>query len=114
MSLSQEFEPETDMVEALSPFRAAFAKARVEGTSLVDSQRPATSKPNGITGREMPPLGKFEMRIEKRRGKRSADIRRWNKLGDDGWELVTVIGEEAFFRRSRHGYGGVLPHQHMP
>ena len=27
----EEFEPEADLIEALSPFRAAFAKARVKG-----------------------------------------------------------------------------------
>ena len=102
MSLPQEIEPEADMVEALSPFRAAFAKARVEGTSLVESERPVTPKPDGAPGSEKPPSGRFEIRIEKRRSKRSADTRRWNKLGDEGWELVAVVGKEAFFRRSRY------------
>ena len=102
MRLPQEFEPESDLVEALSPFRAACAKARLEGVLATDSERPATPKPDGSPGSGKPPLGRFEMRIEKRRGKRSADTRRWNKLGDEGWELVAVVGKEAFFRRIRY------------
>ena len=104
----EEFEPEADLVEALSPFRAAFARAREEGTAVMDSQRPDRPEPQRVTsdeervGRSESSSGRFEVRIEKRRGKRSADSTRWNKLGDHGWELVAVVGKEAFFRRIRY------------
>ena len=104
----EEFEPEADLVEALSPFRAAFARARVERMLVTESQRPRGPQPESAATNEKrgspsgPPLGRFEIRIEKRRGKRSADTRRWNKLGDKGWELVAVVGKEAFFRRIRY------------
>ena len=104
MSVHQEEfdESAADIVEALSPFRAAFARARLEGVLVTESERPATPKPDGAPGSGKPPSGRFEIRIEKRRGKRSADTRRWNKLGDEGWELVAVVGKEAFFRRIRY------------
>jgi len=101
----EEIEPEADLVEAPSPFRAAFARAREEGMALVVPQRPEKSELQEAAaveehaGRSRPPAGRFEFRIEKRRGKRSADSKRWNKLGDKGWELVAVVGREAFFRR---------------
>ena len=105
----EEFDdPEADLVEALSPFRAAFARAREEGMAVVESQRPDGPELQRVTsdeehaGRSEPPAGRFEVRIEKRRGKRSADSTRWNKLGDHGWELVAVVGKEAFFRRIRY------------
>jgi hypothetical protein len=101
-------DPEAHLVEALSPFRAAFARAREEGTAVMDSQRPDRPEPQRVTsdeervGRSESTSGRFEVRIEKRRGKRSADSTRWNKLGDHGWELVAVVGKEAFFRRIRY------------
>ena len=96
-------EPREDLGEALSPFRAAFAKARVESVSIVEPRQPQQV----ITVEEREPHPRrFEVRIEKRHGKRSADSRRWNKLGAKGWELVAVVGEEAFFRRTRQPVPG--------
>ena len=43
--------------------------------------------------------------IEKRSGKRSVDMARWNTLGAQGWELVSVVGKQAFFRRVARGGG---------
>ena len=51
---------------------------------------------------EMPaalPAVTYEVRIEKRLGKRRDDARRWNALGMEGWMLVAVVGKQAFFRR---------------
>ncbi len=87
------------LVEALSPFRAAFARAREEGVAVVEPQRAPlgnTAPPPGIA------VARFEVRIEKRRGKRDAS--RWTALGNDGWELVTVVGKRAFFRRRRSDF----------
>jgi hypothetical protein len=103
----EESEPEADLIEALSPFRAAFARARGEGTALIESQRPDAPQLQRVAsgeeraGQSEPPTGRFELRIEKRRGKRSADSKRWTDLGAEGWELVAVVGKEAFFRRTR-------------
>jgi hypothetical protein len=46
-----------------------------------------------------PDLPTYEVRIEKRTGKRSTDTARWNKLGERRWELISVVGKQAFFRR---------------
>lgn len=106
-----EFDHDVDLSAALSPFRAAFAKARVEGVSVTDPQWPRGAPPVGATtdesqvDRSGPSARRFEVRIEKRRGKRAADTSRWNKLGKKGWELVAVVGQEAFFRRSRQVSG---------
>lgn len=72
-----------------SPFRAAFSRARVE--SLAASGLPV----------HVEPLRMFEYRIEKRRGKRRADVAVWNELGLDGWELVGVTKKRATFKRER-------------
>jgi len=104
----EEFEPEADLVEALSPFRAAFARAREEGMAVVESQRPDGPELQRVTsdeehaGRSEPPAGRFEVRIEKRRGKRSTATKHWTDLGAEGWELAAVVGKEAFFRRIRY------------
>jgi len=102
-----ESEPEADIVDAPSPFRAAFAKAREEGTAVVESQgldRPELQRVTSDeerAGRCEPPADRFEVRIEKRRGKRSADTEHWTDLGAEGWELIAVVGKEAYFRRIR-------------
>lgn len=80
-----------DTEESPSPFRAAFGRARVEAQAAagpsheplaVDAERPA-----------------WEYRLERRRGKRSADETDWNALGREGWELVGVTGKHAAFKR---------------
>jgi hypothetical protein len=97
----KEFEPETDLLDVLSPFRAAFAKARMEAIPGTDLERPTPTPDAAARGKRGPAHERFEVRIERRRGKRSADTKRWNKLGDNGWELVAIRGEQAFFRRTR-------------
>lgn len=72
-----------------TPFRAAFSRARVE--SLAAGGVPV----------HVEPLRVFEYRIEKRRGKRRADVARWNALGRAGWELVGVTKQHATFKRER-------------
>lgn len=94
---------EADLAEALSPFRAAFAKAREEGVGVTELQPPAL-KPRGGGGQHPqstrePDFVRFEVRIEKRRGK--GDAARWNELGNNGWELIAVTGKKAFFKRRR-------------
>lgn len=70
-----------------SPFRKAFDRARSE----------ALQGPGGpIAAVEAP---RFEYRLEKRRGKRSADVADWNDLGRKGWELVGVTRKHAAFKR---------------
>ncbi len=81
-----------------SSFQMAFSQARSESRSVnlgmisepVLEQVPATDDPV---------LRTYEVRIEKRTGKRSSDAERWNKLGKQGWELISVVGKQAFFRR---------------
>ena len=76
--------------------------------AVVESQRPDRPELQRATsveeraGRSEPPADRFEVRIEKRRGKRSVDTKHWTDLGAEGWELVAVVGKEAFFRRIRY------------
>ncbi len=76
-----------------SPFRAAFDRARVEASSGIAPTR----EPLDVTAH--PERAAFEYRLERRRGKRSADVADWNVLGRDGWELVGVTGKHAAFKR---------------
>lgn len=80
--------------------RGRHCGRRITTTRRPGPQRAATVEERA--GPSGPPTVRFEIRIEKRRGKRSANTRRWNKLGDEGWELVAVVGKEAFFRRIRY------------
>ena len=75
-----------------SPFRTAFDRARSEalqgpGGPLAADLRPVSEPP------------RFEYRLEKRGGKRSADVADWNELGRKGWELVSMTRKHAAFRR---------------
>ncbi len=72
-----------------SPFRAAFGRARLEALSATESREHA-----GVEH------ARFEYRLLKRRGKRSADEADWNALGRKGWELVGVTAKHAAFKRS--------------
>jgi hypothetical protein len=95
-SAASEFD---DTEEAASPFRHAFGRARVEalaagGLMLEDEPRAAKGKRKRAAER------RFEYRLERRRGKRSADEADWNALGRRGWELVGVTGRHAAFKRS--------------
>ena len=79
-----------------SSFRMAFSQARLESRSVGFEM---------ISEKELEPdsvnvSSRYEVRIEKRSGKRSSDTARWNKLGSQGWELISVVGKQAFFRRS--------------
>jgi hypothetical protein len=76
-----------------SPFRAAFDRAR--GEALLASG--PTHEPLDTAGEPERPA--FEYRLERRRGKRSADVADWNALGRSGWELVGVTGKHAAFKR---------------
>ena len=73
-------------VEVPSPFRSAFARARVEARGA------------GDPGAGDPPLATTPFPGE------HGDEQPWGKLGLDGWELVSVVGKRAFFRR-RHRDG---------
>ena len=103
MSAYPEPDLEADLADALSPFRAAFARAREEGVTVTEPHR-STVEPHGNGQPDRGPtheadLVRFEVRIDKRRGKR--ETRRWNALGAEGWELVAVTGKKAFFKRER-------------
>ena len=76
-----------------SPFRAAFDRARVEALSATG---PVREPLDTVDDPERPA---FEYRLERRRGKRSADEAAWNALGLEGWELVGVTGKHAAFKR---------------
>jgi hypothetical protein len=77
-----------------SSFHSAFSQARGEsrsvGVEMIRSKDPESIQPD---------RPRYEVRIEKRSGKRSADAARWNELGQQGWELISVVGKQAFFRR---------------
>ncbi len=81
-----------------SSFRAAFSQARLEsrsaGVGTIGEHDPAPE-----SAAAAPQLATYEVRIEKRSGKRSHDAARWNKLGREGWKLISVVGKQAFFRR---------------
>jgi hypothetical protein len=68
-----------------TPFRAAFGRARQEA---LGATTPAPGQP------------RFEYRLLKRAGKRSAEEARWNALGADGWELVGITPRHAAFKRA--------------
>jgi hypothetical protein len=79
-----------------SPFRDAFGRARGEalaagGLSLEDDRQAGDNELRTGTS--------FEYRLERRRGKRSADEADWNALGRQGWELVGVTEKHAAFKR---------------
>jgi hypothetical protein len=80
-----------------SSFRAVFSQARQEsrGVAMVGESDEAVG--TAVDPRQS---ATYEVRIEKRRGKRS-DLARWNRLGQDGWKLIAVVGKQAIFRRDR-------------
>lgn len=81
-----------------SAFRTAFGRARREALGVdPDAADELWDGDAGLRGRR-----RFEVRIERRRSRR-ADLERWNRLGDKGWELVAVSRKHAFFRRERTG-----------
>jgi hypothetical protein len=95
------------VVEEPTAFRDAFARARLEslGTGAVTEAkavRHAKRDRKQVAEPAASPRPRiYEVRIEKRSGKRSTDAAEWNRLGGDGWELVAVQGKHAFFRRRR-------------
>jgi hypothetical protein len=87
-------------------FRSAFSRARDAARDVPDRPEPAAPL-RPVAGVVVPPPAPvrpavFEVRIERRRGKRARETARWNELGRKGWELVAVEGKHAFFRRARH------------
>jgi hypothetical protein len=70
-----------------SPFRTAFDRARSEALQGAGGPIAAVEAP------------RFEYRLSKRSGKRSADEADWNVLGRQGWELVGVTRKHAAFKR---------------
>lgn len=87
-----------------SSFRAAFSRARVEALEATAGDGvPGAGAGEHGSARESGgrPVRRFEVRIEQRHGKRKAQEAAWNGLGRDGWELVAVTEEHAFFRRER-------------
>ena len=82
-----------DPEEMSSPFRAAFGRARVE--ALVG---PGPARESRAIDAQVK-LQQFEYRLEKRSGKRSADLADWNILGRQGWELVGMTRKHAAFKR---------------
>jgi len=87
-------------------FRSAFSRARDAAREVPDRPEPAAPlRPVAGVAVSPPAPGRdvvFEVRIERRRGKRARDAARWNELGRKGWELVAVERKHAFFRRARH------------
>ena len=78
-----------------SSFQLAISQARFESRSVgVELVTEQDLESFGDTV-----LPTYRVRIEKRSGKRSSDAASWNKLGEQGWELVSVVGKQAFFRR---------------
>lgn len=101
-------------LEETSPFRAAFTQARLEGRlagEVIVASHVSSDRRHERTTAQMRPVvptsaaAGFEVWIEKRHGKKSKDASRWNELGNDGWELVAVVGKQAFFRRDRRRPG---------
>ena len=81
-----------------SSFRVAVSQARLESRSVglgMLSERDLESESSNYK----PESPAYEVRIEKRTGKRSSDSVRWNNLGLQGCELVSVVGKQSFFRR---------------
>jgi hypothetical protein len=76
-----------------SSFRTAFGRARNE--ALQGAGGPLSAD-QATPGAQI-----FEYRLERRRGKRSADEADWNALGGNGWELVGVTRKHAAFKRPR-------------
>jgi hypothetical protein len=74
-----------------SPFRTAFDRARSEALQGAGGPLAADQAVTGVQ--------RFEYRLERRRGKRSADEADWNHLGRKGWELVGVTRKHAAFKR---------------
>ncbi len=74
-----------------SPFRSAFGRARNEALQGTGGPLSADQTRGGIQI--------FEYRLERRRGKRAADVADWNALGRKGWELVGVTRKHAAFKR---------------
>ena len=80
-----------DPEESPSPFRTAFGRARNEALQGAGGPLSADRAATGIQ--------QFEYRLERRRGKRAADVADWNALGRKGWELVGVTHKHAAFKR---------------
>ncbi len=80
-----------DPEESPSPFRSAFGRARNEALQGAGGPLSADHAASGSQ--------RFEYRLERRRGKRSADETDWNALGLKGWELVGVTRKHAAFKR---------------
>jgi hypothetical protein len=73
-----------------SPFRAAFGRARIEALAGTGVGRDAETAAEDAS---------FEYALLRRGKKRTREEELWNALGLEGWELVSMSGKHAAFKR---------------